>query len=139
MGEEGDLCLRMLSAGYLTRLGNADPLHHLESPRRDLRRAGFSGRRNDVLFVWHNVPAYYLPAHLAGTTLNAVRSGAGSGCFWRMMHGTATGYADILRRRAERRPISPDIYLLHRRLKKQGPRLLEDIEHELPPLPKGSL
>ena len=53
MGEEGDLCLRMMQAGYVTRLGRADPIYHLESSRRDLSRAGFSGRRNDILFAWH--------------------------------------------------------------------------------------
>lgn len=132
MGEEGDLCLRMLNAGYLTRLGNADPIYHLESPRRNLGRAGFTGRRNDVLFTWHNVPSLNLPAHLAGTTVNAVRTAVGSGCFWQMMNGTATGYADIFRRWHDRQPVLPQIYRLHRGLKKRGPQVLEEVEALLP-------
>jgi glycosyltransferase involved in cell wall biosynthesis len=134
MGEEGDLCLRMLNAGYLTRLGSADPIHHLESPQRNLGQAGFTGRRNDVLFTWHNVPAFNLPAHLAGTTVNAVKTAVGSGCFWRMMNGTATGYADIFRRWHDRQPVLPQIYRLHRALKKRGPQLLDEVEPLLPPL-----
>ena len=62
MGEEGDLCLRMMQAGFVTRLGRADPIYHLESSHRDLSRAGFSGRRNDILFAWHNVPWPFFPA-----------------------------------------------------------------------------
>ena len=68
MGEEGDLCLRMMQAGYVMRLGRADPIHHLESPRRNLGRAGFSGRRNDILFCWHNVPMSHFVPHLLATT-----------------------------------------------------------------------
>jgi GT2 family glycosyltransferase len=132
MGEEGDLCLRMMNAGYVTRLGNADPIHHLESPRRNLGRAGFTGRRNDVLFTWHNVPSISLPMHLAGTTVNAVKTAVGSGCFWRMISGTASGYTDIFRLWKERQPVLQDIYHLHRMLKKNGPQLLEDVEPLLP-------
>ena len=69
MGEEGDLCLRLLSMGYLVRLGTSDPIHHLESPKRNLKLAAYCGRRNDILFTWHNVPLLFLPFHLAGTTL----------------------------------------------------------------------
>ncbi|MEP7341838.1 MAG: glycosyltransferase [Acidobacteriota bacterium] len=132
MGEEGDLCLRMMNAGYLTRLGNADPIHHLESPRRNLGRAGFTGRRNDVLFTWHNVPSPNLPAHLVGTTVNALKTAIGSGCFWQMMNGTASGYANIFKRWHQRRPVTQSIYQLHRMLKKCGPQLLEDVEPLLP-------
>ncbi len=132
MGEEGDLCLRMMNDGYVTRLGNADPIHHLESPRRNLGRAGFTGRRNDVLFSWHNVPSVSLLTHLGGTTVNAVRTAVGSGCFWPMIKGTASGYADIFRLWNKRQPVSQNIYQLHRELKKNGPQLLEDVEPLLP-------
>ena len=30
MGEEGDLCIRMLSKGFGVRLGSAEPIHHLQ-------------------------------------------------------------------------------------------------------------
>jgi hypothetical protein len=46
MGEEGDLCLRMLATGYVTRLGCAEPLHHFESPLRGFSRADYCGRRS---------------------------------------------------------------------------------------------
>lgn len=134
MGEEGDLCLRMMEAGYVTMLGRADPIHHLESPSRNLSRAGFSGRRNDILFCWHNVPMPYLPLQLLGTTLNGLRSAVGSSCLWPMLKGLVSGYASCFQRWNERAPASAVIYRLHRSLKKRGPQLLSQVEKQLPPL-----
>lgn len=133
MGEETDLCLRMLSAGFLTRLGNADPIHHLESPRRNMRRASFSGRRNDIRFAWHNVPLPEFPLHLAGTTFNGLKAALTQGCFSSMVRGTAAGYADLFRRWNERKPVNRDTYRLHRELRKRS-RRLEEIEQVLPPI-----
>ena len=132
MGEEGDLCLRMMQAGYVTRLGRADPIYHLESSRRDLIRAGFSGRRNDILFAWHNVPWPFFPLHLLCTTFNGLVAARRSGYFRSMLRGMASGYVDCFRRRNERRPVSTEIYRTHRSLKKQGPQALTTIEHRLP-------
>jgi GT2 family glycosyltransferase len=133
MGEESDLCLRMLRNGYVTRLGNADPIHHLESPRRNMKRASFSGRRNDIRFAWHNVPLPEFPLHLAGTTLNGFKAALTQGCFASMVSGTAAGYADLFRRWHERDPVTRKTYRLHRTLKK-GSLPLEEIEPALPPL-----
>lgn len=134
MGEEGDLCLRMMNAGYVTRLGSADPVHHLESFRRNLSRADLSGRRNDILFCWHNVPMPYFPLHLLGTTMNGLAFGLRAGRFWRMLEGMTSGYANSFRRWKERRPVSSEIYRLHRSIKKHGPRLLPEIQQRLPEL-----
>jgi GT2 family glycosyltransferase len=133
MGEESDLCLRMLSAGYVTRLGNADPIHHVESPRRNTSQASFSGRRNDIRFVWHNVPLPEFPVHLAGTTFNGFKAALTQGYFRSMVRGTAAGYADLFRRWHERSPVTRDTYRLHRELKKKS-RRLDEIEQALPPI-----
>ena len=133
MGEESDLCLRMLRDGYVTRLGNADPIHHLESRLRNMKRASYSGRRNDIRFAWHNVPLPEFPLHLAGTTFNGFKAALTQGCFASMVSGTAAGYADLFRRWNERDPVTRNTYRLHRELKKRS-RRLEDIEPALPPL-----
>jgi GT2 family glycosyltransferase len=132
MGEESDLCLRMLRDGYVTRLGNADPIHHLESPRRNMKRASFSGRRNDIRFAWHNVPLPEFPLHLAATTWNGLRAALTQGCFTSMVRGTAAGYADLFRRWNERDPVTRRTYRLHRALKKRSLKL-EEIEWLLDP------
>jgi len=133
-GEEPDYCIRMLSAGYLVRLGRADVIHHYESPGRDLRRMDFFGRRNDLLFAWHNVPLPYFPLHLCGTTVNGVVSAARAGRFARMFKGIISGYGECVRHRHERRPVPCDIYRLSRKLKKAGPLPFRELEPLLPPI-----
>ena len=134
MGEEGDLTLRMLAAGWVTRLGQADPIEHHESPRRVTARADFCGRRNDVLFAMHNVPAIDLPVHLAGTVFNGLRAAIRSQHPIRQCAGLAVGlWQSVLQwMRGGRRPVSRNMYRLQRRLKKAGPRPLAEIESLLP-------
>ena len=134
MGEEGDVCLRLLAAGYVTRLGTADPMHHFESPSRVHARADFYGRRNDVLYVWHNVPAPAVFPHMLGVTVNGVKFGFRCGRPWRMVKGLAAGYASIFTQRHGRRPVSKDIYKLSRELKQRGSMPLIEVAHRLPPI-----
>ena len=131
-GEERDFCIRLLQAGYVVRLGSADPIHHYESPKRDYSRMDYYGRRNDVLFVWHYVPSADLPLHLAGTLVNAARSAWHARRVSRMAAGTVAGLADGVRHRLDRQPVSRTVYRLHRRLKTRGPARLETVLPELP-------
>ncbi len=135
-GEEQDYCLRMLAAGSVVRLGRAEPIRHYESPRRDRRRMDFFGRRNDVLFAWHNVPMPTFPVHLAATVANGLRSALRAHHPARMLAGLAAGLAGGARDwvRGERRPVARGAYRLHRRLKKNGPCPLAQIAADLPPL-----
>ena len=135
MGEEGDLTLRMLAAGWVTRLGRADPIEHHESPQRVTARADFYGRRNDVVHAWHNVPMPSFPIHLAGTIFNGLRAAVTEAQNpGRMLLGTFTGCLDCLRYWNKRQPVPEKIYRLSRRLKKRGPLPLEEIEGMLPSL-----
>ena len=130
-GEEGDLCLRMLEAGWLVRLGSCSPIHHYESPRRDFKRMDFYGRRNDVLFAWHNVPASWLLFHLVATTKNGLLFGLRVGRPWRMLTGLLQGYLDILRYWHHRMPVSVETYQFSRMLKKCGPFKMREMESHL--------
>ena len=133
-GEESDLSLRLLDAGYVTRLGNAPPAEHFESARRDHARWNFLGRRNDILFALENVPLPWLLVHLPATTINGVLTGARSGHFPSALRGAAAGYRDGWMRKGSRKPVSTAAYRLHRRLKKSGPVELGALERLLPPL-----
>ena len=135
MGEEGDLCLRLLALGYVVRAGTADPIHHLESPLRNSALADFCGRRNDILFAWHNVPARSLPMHLAGTTWNGFISALRAPNRGSALKGMLDGYAQIPARWNARRPVTTRTYQLHRLLKKRGPCRLADIEPQLSHVP----
>lgn len=136
MGEEGDLCLRMLASGYVTRLGRSDPVYHMESPRRNLALANRCGRRNDICFAWHNVPTPYLPLHLLATTVNGMKAGIKTWHFWRMTMGALEGYRKCFTGKVVRQPVNAEIYWLHRHLKKSGSMPLQDVEKHLPPLSK---
>jgi GT2 family glycosyltransferase len=134
-GEEGDFCARMLESGYVVRLGSADPIHHFESPRRDFRRMDLYGRRNDVLFAWHNVPMPYMLVHGVATTVNGMLFGVKVKRPWRMMQGLAKGWASIPGEWSRRQPLSRATYKLLRRIRKSPrPVKLEDVERQLPPM-----
>jgi glycosyltransferase involved in cell wall biosynthesis len=137
-GEEMDFCVRMYDAGHVVRLGRADPIHHFESPRRDFRRIDLHGRRNDVLYAWHNVPARSLPVHLLGTTLNGLRFGLKCGRFGRHALGLLVGYRAIFEFWNERKPVDGATYRLSRLLKARGRAPLDEIEPLLPPMRGGN-
>lgn len=133
-GEERDFCVQLLQAGHVVRLGRADAIYHYESPKRDMRRMDYYGRRNDVFFVWHNVPIVFVPLHLAGTTLNGISAAWHTRRPVHMIRGLFSGYAGYLKQYHERSPVSASVYRLHRKLKKSGPCALEDIQQDLPPV-----
>lgn len=137
MGEEGDLCVRLLDRGYVVVLGNGDLIHHMESPSRNLGFADYCGPRNDIFFAWHNVPTLYLPIHLVANTANALRTALRSRNPGRVLQGIIRGYVESARRWRERRPVSAQTYRLHRLLKKSGPRPLAEVIARIPrPLPR---
>jgi len=131
--EELDFCLRMLAAGYVTRIGRADPLRHLQSPKRDFSRLLTLTARNELLNGWHNVPMPYLPVRWAKVTamcaLLAVR--------WReptaLARGIWLGLRDSYRLRGSRSPVPRDVYLVNHDLRKRGPLRLEQLDGRLPP------
>lgn len=133
-GEETELCLRLLEAGYVTRLGTTAPVHHFHSAKRDVARWNFLGRRNDILFALERVPMPWLLLHLPATTVNGFVVGARAGQVASTVRATAEAYRDGLARWSARAPLSRGAYRLHRRLRKGGPLPLDAIEALLPPL-----
>jgi glycosyltransferase involved in cell wall biosynthesis len=130
--EEPDFCLRMLAAGFVTRIGRADPLLHLESPRRNFSRLLTLTARNELLKGWHNVPMPYLPVRwakvLATCAILAVR--------WRapgaLLRGVWLGVRDSWRLRSARDPVPRSVYRVDHDIRKRGPLRLEQVESRLP-------
>ncbi len=123
-GEESDLCIRMLAAGYVVRLGAGEPIHHFESPKRDFRRMDHYGPRNAILFVWQNVPlpaaAVLLPitiARLLVWTWNPAR-------FLTRLVGVLSGLGQCVRQ--PRRPVPAATFALWRHLRVSVPPLRLD-------------
>ena len=128
-GEESDFCIRMLDAGYVVRLGNADLIQHYESPRRDFRRMDFYGPRNAVLFAWQNVPMPIMPIHLTATSVKCILWSLAPKRLVVRMAGLSMGY--LTTRRSKRFPVSKAAYRLTRDLGRGGPRRLTEIQKQL--------
>jgi glycosyltransferase involved in cell wall biosynthesis len=131
--EEPDLSIRLLDAGYVVRLGRADPVRHFASPKRDFDRMWFYECRNEVLFAWHNVPMPDLALQLAKTTLHALWLGRGvrrTGLFAR---GLLEGFRAAAHDRSSRRPVSRAAWRLYTRLGKHPARI-----DDLPMLPDSA-
>jgi glycosyltransferase involved in cell wall biosynthesis len=126
--EEEDFCIRLLQVGKLVRLGNADPIHHFESPKRDRRRMVFYNARNHLLFGWHNVPMPYYPIYVLATTFNLLRYGVLHGQVAWTIQGLARGWLDTFRLRRERQPVSGRVYRLSRRLKRRRAMLIDELD-----------
>lgn len=130
MNEEVDLCLRLLAAGFLTRIGTSHHILHHQSPLRSPQVALRLQRRNAVLFGWHNVPMPYLPIHALGAFARGVlasfrRGGSGPAV------GAAWGLAAVARSLRDRDPVRGRIYRIHRRLRKRGPMQLDTVRRAL--------
>lgn len=137
-GEEEDYCIRMLNAGWITRCGNSDPIHHFESPRRNWSRMDFYGARNKVLYAWNNVPWPHFPAHLLATTaLTSFHTGNPRRLLTRL-RGVMAAYRAITSRKISREPVSIESYRLSRELKRRGVISLAEIKNRLPATRKPS-
>jgi glycosyltransferase involved in cell wall biosynthesis len=140
-GEEEDYCIRMLNAGWITRCGNADPIHHFESARRSWTRMDFYGARNKVLYAWHNAPFPAVARHLVGTTAKTLVYTLNPNRAWTRLRGVLAGYALCASGRAIRHPVRDHAYMLSQALKRRGPIPLDEITNRLaePALPPPSL
>lgn len=126
-GEESDFCIRLLDAGYVVAAGTADPIHHFESPRRSNQRMAIYGRRNDILFGWHNVPLAGLPLRWIRATAGGVLHGVKTGSPLWNLRGLINGYAACLKFARHRKPVSAKTYAMFRRLQKEGPLPIGEI------------
>jgi len=127
-GEERDFCLRMLEAGWVVRVGRADPIHHYSSPARDILRMDLYGRRNAVLCAWYNEPLPDAFLGIAEMSAAGIASGIRVGRPLNALRGLAYGYRDCWRERAARNPVGRGVNRAFRSRMKHGPLPLAEIE-----------
>jgi glycosyltransferase involved in cell wall biosynthesis len=132
--EEPDLCLRMLAAGLVTRLGTAPPLLHLGSPPYDLDAKVFLGTRNQLLYAWRNVPMPYLPVRLVTLLARAAFDSARFREPGAAVRGLTQGLRRIASGKARRQPVGRGVYRLAHALKTRRAVPLPEIEGRLPRL-----
>jgi GT2 family glycosyltransferase len=132
--EEPDLATRLLGAGMFVRLGDADPIHHYESPTRDRPRLDVLGARNHVLYCWYHTPLLYLPVYLFATSFLCARHGFRVGHPVRVLRGLCRGFGGIIHEFAERRPLSRRAFRLARSLKSAHAMPLDEAAGKLKPI-----
>lgn len=133
MAEEPELCMKLVDAGYVTRMGRADPIHHYESPKRDPRRVMKLVARNGLLVPILNTPGLMLPIHVAGTMFKSIRYGVKSGAIREMAGGLLEGWTLVPRAWRARRSMSLSAYFLYRWLLKRVYTRLDEFQNRLPP------
>ncbi|MBK1987113.1 glycosyltransferase family 2 protein [Sphaerospermopsis aphanizomenoides BCCUSP55] len=119
MGEEGDVCIRLLQKGYYVRLGMADPIHHYQPPNRISKRPDVFGRQNDILFPYFNAPTNILPISLIGTTLKGMWFGIKVLRPIYMLEGFYRGYSIAWEKREIRNPVAKECFHIYRFLKRK--------------------
>jgi glycosyltransferase involved in cell wall biosynthesis len=138
VGEEWDLSLKMMDAGYVVRLGRSEPVHHMTSPKRDFRREDVYGRRNELLICWTYFPTPWNLIGMAGYALKALNAGIRTGRIWNRLVGIGLGLRLCVTGGARRRPIDRRAFRFDQRARAAarggGAVRLADVEHGLPPL-----
>ena len=128
MGEEGDLCIRLLQNGFYVRLGNADPIFHHQPPNRISARADTFGRQNDILFVHCNTPLILLLPYLIGTIIKGLIFGLKIKRPWYVLQGFYGGFKLIFSQLNIREPVNRQCFQIYRLLKSSKIMSLNEIQ-----------
>jgi glycosyltransferase involved in cell wall biosynthesis len=128
-GEERDLSLRLLAAGYVTRMGRADPAVHVPSPVRSLERMDTLGRRNEIVWAWSSFPAPWHLVYLVGYAIKGIYVGIRVRRPGRMIRGLVVGLRAIPS--VHRAPVPRQVFAMDRRLRKRTALRLSEIEPDL--------
>jgi GT2 family glycosyltransferase len=131
-GEERDLSLRLLSEGFVTRMGRAEPALHHVSEVRSRERHDVLGHRNEIVWSWRSFPAPWHLIYIAGYLVKGVWMGIRVRRLRPMLRGLVEGLRRIPS--LQRNPVSSETFALDRRLRRKGALRLTEIESALPPL-----
>jgi glycosyltransferase involved in cell wall biosynthesis len=105
-GEEWELSLRLMDAGYVIRLGRSEPIHHHESPKRSWRRMDVYLHRNEQMIAWTYFPFPWNLLYMGGYAVKALGRGFRVGRPVNAVAGVAAGIRACFENRHDRRPIS---------------------------------
>lgn len=136
VGEEWDVCLKMMNAGYVIRLGHAEPIHHFTSPKRSSRLIDVYYRRNELLICWMYFPFPWNVVYMLGYVVKGIQRGVKVGRTRNMFDGMRLGLRRCLL--TGRRPVNRAAFRLDRQtraaVRAGGAVRLSEIEARLPPL-----
>ncbi len=126
--EEQEFCARLFDAGYVVRLGRSDPIHHIESPKRNRTGMYYHQARSHLLFCWLRAPARVLPIELLRVSARRWRRAVRVGYGWASCKGVIAGLLAGLRCWGNRRPVKSSTWRLLNRLRKNKSLLIEAVD-----------
>jgi glycosyltransferase involved in cell wall biosynthesis len=133
-GEELDYCVRMLDAGYVTRLGSAEPAEHRPPPELTGHQRRRRAAQGVVSFAINNVPTPVFVPHLFAATCRELVYGWRHGSVGQTLQGLYDGCRCSLEAGRSRRPVNLRTYRLLWRLRSAGALSLDEIARDLPSL-----
>ncbi len=119
-GEERDLCLRILDAGYEIRYLKTPPIIHNPSQKRDHSRIAYLGIRNTFLFDVVNVPFPTVLWRLPADVFLLLKHRISIGQFPRRTWYTIRALFACIRFVPQRNPVSKVTYSRYRNLPVHG-------------------
>jgi len=129
-GEERDLCLRMMDAGWRVLYGSSGLIVHMVSPKRESERVTYFGARNRILFNILNLPFSVLAIRSLWDPVAIIRYRFSWSSLLIKMRGIGSGFVEGIARIRERRPVSRATYRHFTHLPGHGP---EHWDKEIPP------
>jgi glycosyltransferase involved in cell wall biosynthesis len=130
-GEEEYFCANLVNSGHFVRLGNAEPLHHLESPKRSSSHIAYYNSRAGILNIWYHVPLRFAFIRAMGASFNYARAGLSKRLFWASMWGITAGFSGWIAEWKYRSPLTVGAYRMWRKLAKQGPMEISELTKSL--------
>jgi glycosyltransferase involved in cell wall biosynthesis len=130
--EENEFGVRLLNAGYIVRVGNADSILHSLSPIRNRAKQVFHNVRGTLLWKWSFVPGSLLPLQLAGVIVNSLACGLRrNGYLFSRVKGLLAGLIGCVQERRARNPISLAAYKLFREMGRRGAMPLDEVSRRM--------
>jgi GT2 family glycosyltransferase len=130
--EEPDLCIRLLQAGMVTRVGRSDPIIHSPHPAR-IHDERFALRiKNELLFKWYHTPTVYLPVVLSAHIIKSAREAQHRRFGRAYLQAMSRGIMELLRNNEPRRQLDLKVYRAWRILRKERTVPFERIAPLLP-------
>jgi GT2 family glycosyltransferase len=126
-GEERDLTIRFLNEGYEIIIGDAPPIVHESSPRRDSHQAAYYGVQNTLLFDVLNVPQPYFLPRLAADAFSLLRYKLTWRSAPKRFRYVFSGLLACATYWHLRKPVSRETYRRYRALPNHGPLPLAEL------------